>query len=127
MVDNFLEILVGHILVGYFRDLLDPRRRFVDGNLTLDGILNVGNGGSFGAGAMSTNIQLCRLQRVLPVCLGSSGTFFGPAEGRNSVIIDAGVSVQWTPTLSSYINYDGQLGRDLYGSNAVTGGFRVGF
>jgi outer membrane autotransporter protein len=58
---------------------------------------------------------------------GPSGTFFGPAEGRNSVIIDGGVSVQWTPTLSSYINYDGQLGRDRYGSNAVTGGFRVAF
>jgi hypothetical protein len=65
-----------------------------------------------------------KVRRVVP---GPSGTFFEPAEGRNSVIIDAGVSVQWTPTLSSYINYDGQLGRDRYGSNAVTGGFRVGF
>ena len=37
----------------------------------------------------------------------------------------AGVSVQWTPTISMYAGYDGQLGRPRYNSNAVTGGVRV--
>jgi outer membrane autotransporter protein len=58
---------------------------------------------------------------------GPSGTFFGPNEGHDSAVVDAGVTVQWTPTLSTYINYDGQLGRDRYGSNAVTGGVKVAF
>jgi outer membrane autotransporter protein len=58
---------------------------------------------------------------------GPSGTFFGPNEGHDSAVVDAGVTVQWTPALSTYINYDGQLGRDRYGSNAVTGGVKVAF
>ena len=32
-------------------------------------------------------------------------------EGHDSAIITAGVSVQWTPTLETYVNYDGPLGR----------------
>jgi outer membrane autotransporter protein len=58
---------------------------------------------------------------------GPSGTFFGPSEGHDSAVVDAGVTVQWTPTLSTYINYDGQLGRANYDSNAVTGGVRISF
>jgi outer membrane autotransporter protein len=58
---------------------------------------------------------------------GPSGTFFGPSEGHDSAVVDAGVTVQWTPTLSTYINYDGQLGRDHYNSNAVTGGVKITF
>jgi outer membrane autotransporter protein len=58
---------------------------------------------------------------------GSSATFFGPAEGHDSAIVSTGVSVQWTPTWTIYANYDGQLGRKNYDSNAVTGGFRIGF
>ena len=58
---------------------------------------------------------------------GPSGTFFGPGEGHDSAVVDAGVTVQWTPTLSTYINYDGQLGRGNYDSNAVTGGVKITF
>jgi outer membrane autotransporter protein len=58
---------------------------------------------------------------------GPSGTFFGPSEGHDSAVVDAGVSVQWTPTLSTYISYDGQLGRGNYNSNGVTGGIKVAF
>ena len=58
---------------------------------------------------------------------GPSGTFFGPSEGHDSAVVDAGISVQWTPTLSTYVNYDGQLGRGNYDSNAVTGGVKVSF
>jgi hypothetical protein len=46
-----------------------------------------------------------------------------PQPGNES----AGVSVQWTPAISTYVNYDGQLGRDRYDSNAVIGGIRISF
>ncbi len=58
---------------------------------------------------------------------GPSATFFGPNEGHDSVVISAGVNVQLTPAISTYVNYDGQLGRDHYDSNAVTGGVRFKF
>ena len=57
----------------------------------------------------------------------TSATFSGPAEGHDSAIVSAGVSVQWTPAISTYVNYDGQLGRDRYDSTAVTGGIRISF
>jgi outer membrane autotransporter protein len=58
---------------------------------------------------------------------GPSATFFGPNEGHDSAIISAGVSVQLTPSIVTYLNYDGQLGRKNYDSNAVTGGVRISF
>jgi outer membrane autotransporter protein len=58
---------------------------------------------------------------------GPSATFFGPSEGHDSAIVSAGVSVQWTPTIATYLDYDGQLGRGNYDSNAVTGGVRISF
>jgi outer membrane autotransporter protein len=58
---------------------------------------------------------------------GASGTFFGPSEGHDSAVLSAGVSAQWTPAISTYINYDGQLGRGNYDSNAITGGVRISF
>jgi outer membrane autotransporter protein len=58
---------------------------------------------------------------------GPSDTFVGPSEGHDSAIVSAGISVQWTPKIATYVYYDGQLGRDRYDSNAVTGGFRFSF
>jgi outer membrane autotransporter protein len=58
---------------------------------------------------------------------GPSATFFGPSEGHDSAVVSAGVSVQATPAITTYVNYDGQLGRGNYDSNAVTGGFRISF
>jgi outer membrane autotransporter protein len=58
---------------------------------------------------------------------GPSATFFGPSEGHDSAVVSAGVAVRFTPTISTYINYDGQLGRANYDSNAVTGGVRISF
>jgi outer membrane autotransporter protein len=58
---------------------------------------------------------------------GPSATFSGPSEGHDSAVVSSGVSVQWTPSVATYVNYDGQLGRDNYDSNAVTGGFRISF
>jgi outer membrane autotransporter protein len=58
---------------------------------------------------------------------GPSSTFFGPSEGHDSAVVSAGVSVQMTPAITTYVNYDGQLGRGNYNSNAVTGGVRISF
>jgi outer membrane autotransporter protein len=70
---------------------------------------------------------------ALPITAGFAGipgptaTFFGPAEGHDSAIVSAGFSVQLTPAITTYLNYDGQLGRGNYDSNAVTGGVRFSF
>jgi outer membrane autotransporter protein len=58
---------------------------------------------------------------------GPSATFFGPSEGHDSAVISAGIAVRLTPAISTYVNYDGQLGRENYSSNAVTGGVRISF
>jgi outer membrane autotransporter protein len=58
---------------------------------------------------------------------GPSATFFGPSEGHDSAVVSAGVSLLFTPAISTYVNYDGQLGRGNYDSNAVTGGIRISF
>ena len=58
---------------------------------------------------------------------GPSSTFFGPSEGHDSAVVSAGVSLQVTPSISTYVNYDGQLGRGNYDSNALTGGVRICF
>ena len=76
---------------------------------------------------MSTSIPRFRSPPALPGFPGRSATFFGPSEGHDSAVVSAGVSVQLTPTISTYVNYDGQLGRGNYDSNAVTGGVRISF
>jgi outer membrane autotransporter protein len=58
---------------------------------------------------------------------GPSATFFGPAEGHDSAVLGAGISVSWTPNISTYVSYNGQLGRDRYDSNGVSGGIRISF
>ena len=58
---------------------------------------------------------------------GPSATFVGPAEGHDSAVVDAGISVSWTPCISTYVSYNGLLGRDRYDSNGVSGGIRIRF
>jgi outer membrane autotransporter protein len=72
------------------------------------------------------------LYSVLPITGGSaqfpgSATFSGPSEGHDSAIINVGGAFQLTPRFSTYLGYQGQLGRDHYNSNAVTGGFSFSF
>jgi outer membrane autotransporter protein len=73
------------------------------------------------------------LYSALPITAGFAGvpgpsaTFFGPSEGHDSAIVRAGVSAQWTPALTVYVNYEGQLARGNYDSNAVTGGVSISF
>jgi outer membrane autotransporter protein len=58
---------------------------------------------------------------------GSGNSGFGPNEGHDSAVVSAGVSVQLTPAISTYLNYHGQLGRDNCDSNAATGEVRISF
>ena len=58
---------------------------------------------------------------------GTPVTLFGPRLGHGSAVVNAGVSVDWTTTISTYVSYDGQLGRDRYDSNGVSGGIRFAF
>jgi outer membrane autotransporter protein len=58
---------------------------------------------------------------------GPSATFVGPKEGQDSAILTAGLSIQWSPKILTYVNYNGQLGRNRYDSNAVTGGVSIRF
>ena len=67
--------------------------------------------------------MLERFRALLPVSLvdvpGSPVTISGPSLGHDSALVSAGVSVQWTRSLSTYVSYDGQLGRDRYNSNGM--------
>jgi autotransporter-associated beta strand protein len=70
---------------------------------------------------------------TFPITAGFAGlpetaqTFYGPRQGQDSAVVSAGVSAQWTPAITVYLNYDGQLGRSHYDANAVTGGFSISF
>jgi YVTN family beta-propeller protein/autotransporter-associated beta strand protein len=58
---------------------------------------------------------------------GSSFTVNGPEIGRDSLLLSAGFSVQWSDRISTYAYYDGELFRTNYLSNNVSAGFRVTF
>jgi outer membrane autotransporter protein len=58
---------------------------------------------------------------------GSVFTVHGPAEGHDSALIDAGVDVQWTPTIGTYFGYNGNVGRSNYDSNSVICSVHVDF
>jgi outer membrane autotransporter protein len=54
-------------------------------------------------------------------------TVHGPYVGRDSAVVNIGLTAYCTPGLSAYVFYDGQFGRDNYNNNAISGGFRVAF
>jgi uncharacterized protein YhjY with autotransporter beta-barrel domain len=62
-----------------------------------------------------------------PVLNNATTVVNGPHEGHDSLIINAGISVQWTPRIWTTIGYDGQFARSNYSSNAVTGTFSFSF
>jgi outer membrane autotransporter protein len=51
---------------------------------------------------------------------GKPFTVHGPAVGHDSALIDAGIAVQWAPTISTRFGYLGEAGRGNYDSNGVT-------
>jgi len=58
---------------------------------------------------------------------GNSFTVTGPAIGRDSLLLGAGVAVLFNDRVSAYAYYDGELARTNYSSNNVTAGLRFTF
>jgi fibronectin-binding autotransporter adhesin len=58
---------------------------------------------------------------------GATATVFGPDEGHDGFIINAGAGVQWTPRISTFVGYQGQVGRSNYSANGVTGSISFSF
>ncbi len=60
---------------------------------------------------------------------GGSGTFVvhGPQTGRDSALLGAGFAIQVSERTSTYLYYDGELGRTNYHAASLTGGLRVAF
>ncbi len=58
---------------------------------------------------------------------GNAFTVFGPATGRDSLLVGAGVSIHWNDRFSTSVFYDGELLRKNYSSNNVSVGFRWRF
>jgi len=54
---------------------------------------------------------------------GNIFTVHGPEVGRDSLVIGAGIWVQWSPTVGTYLNYTTQLLRDGYEPHNVNAGF----
>ena len=54
-------------------------------------------------------------------------TVHGPYIGRDSAVVDIGLTAYCTQQLSAYIFYQGQFGRDNYNNNAISGGLRFAF
>jgi outer membrane autotransporter protein len=58
---------------------------------------------------------------------GAAGVFSvdGPRIGADAAVLGVGVSVQWNNFISTYLNYDTQLGRQHYELHSVNAGFRI--
>jgi outer membrane autotransporter protein len=61
--------------------------------------------------------------------VGCTDTFtvHGPWIGRDSAVVNIGLTAYCTERVSAYIFYDGQFGRDNYNNNGISGGLRVAF
>ena len=57
---------------------------------------------------------------------GGSFTVFGPVTGRDSLLLDAGASVQLTPAMSIYACYGGDFGQG-FTSHSVNAGLQLSF
>ena len=58
---------------------------------------------------------------------GGAFNVYGPNIGRDSLLLDAGVTVQLTARVGVYAFYTGDLGRQNYSSNSVNGGVQMSF
>ena len=60
---------------------------------------------------------------------GAGGIFrvHGPEVGSDAALIGAGFNMQWNNRFSTYVYYDGVLGRGNYDNSAISGGLRIGF
>jgi len=58
---------------------------------------------------------------------GSEFLVHGPATGRDSLLLSAGFAILLNDRTSFYVFYDGELARENYEANSVSGGIRVEF
>ena len=60
---------------------------------------------------------------------GADGVFtvHGPGIGHDSALIHSAVEIRWNDRRSSFVAYDGDVGRDGYDSNAVSSGLTYRF
>ncbi|MFZ3376558.1 MAG: autotransporter domain-containing protein [Chthoniobacterales bacterium] len=60
---------------------------------------------------------------------GADGVFtvHGPGIGHDSALIHSALEVRWNDRWSSFVGYDGNVGRGAYDSNAVSGGLTYRF
>ncbi len=58
---------------------------------------------------------------------GSDFTVTGPDLGRDSAILGAGLSVEWSKTITTYVNYEAEVGRANYDRQSVNLGLRLNF
>ena len=58
---------------------------------------------------------------------GSAFTAAGPVTGRDSLLLGGGFSVVWNERFSTYVYYDGELGRSNYDSHNISAGVRMKF
>ena len=58
---------------------------------------------------------------------GDLFTVNGPVIGRDSLLLGAGFAILWNERTSTYVYYDGELGRSNYSAHNVSGGVRLSF
>jgi hypothetical protein len=71
-----------------------------------------------------------RSLRVPPLCETLNRRAFtvhGPGIGHDSALIHSAIEVRWNDRWSSFVGYDGNVGRGSYDSNAVSGGLTYQF
>ena len=59
--------------------------------------------------------------------LGAGFAVDSSAFGRDGVLLDTGITLQWSDRVSFSLRYQGELGRKNYSDNSVFGGVRIGF
>lgn len=71
--------------------------------------------------------QELELESRFPSGAGDSFTVRGPKQGRDSVVASVGVSMQWNPSINTYVNFVTQLGRDGYSMSTLNLGVCISF
>lgn len=57
----------------------------------------------------------------------SGFTVRGPEIGRDSALLGGGFAILWNERTSTYVYYDGEIGRERYKAHNVSGGVRLAF
>ena len=58
---------------------------------------------------------------------GNLFTVQGPVLGRDSLVLNVGINVQWTARFGTFLDYNGEFGRANYRLNGVSGGAKLSF